>query len=94
MIPRWGRYPGEGNGYPLQYSCLENSMDRGALGATVHELNTSEPPTLSFILGEVDKGYTQPSTGDSLESVISIFSDWMEASRCVLESGHTGQETG
>ena len=29
-IPRWGRCPGEGNGYPLQYSCLENPMDRGA----------------------------------------------------------------
>ena len=29
-IPGWGRYPGEGNGNPLQYSCLENSMDRGA----------------------------------------------------------------
>ena len=29
-IPRLGRYPGEGNGYPLQYSCLENPMDRGA----------------------------------------------------------------
>ena len=28
-IPGWGRYPGEGNGNPLQYSCLENSMDRG-----------------------------------------------------------------
>ena len=28
-IPRLGRSPGEGNGYPLQYSCLENSMDRG-----------------------------------------------------------------
>ena len=26
----WGRSPGEGNGYPLQYSCLENSTDRGA----------------------------------------------------------------
>ena len=32
----WGRYPGEGKGYPLQYSCLENSMDRGALPTTVH----------------------------------------------------------
>ena len=32
----WGRSPGEGNGYPLQYSCLENSMDRGAWRATVH----------------------------------------------------------
>ena len=30
-----GRSPGEGNGYPLQYSCLENSMDRGAWWATV-----------------------------------------------------------
>ena len=29
-IPGWGRSPGEGNGYPLQYVCLENSMDRGA----------------------------------------------------------------
>ena len=34
-IPVWGRSPGEGNGYPLQYSCLENSMERGALWATV-----------------------------------------------------------
>ena len=29
-IPGWERYPGEGNGDPLQYSCLENPMDRGA----------------------------------------------------------------
>ena len=29
-IPRWERSPGKGNGYPLQYSCLENSMDRDA----------------------------------------------------------------
>ena len=31
-----GRSPAEGNGNPLQYSCLENSMDRGAWWATVH----------------------------------------------------------
>ena len=31
-----GRCPGEGNGYPLQSTCLENSLDRGAWGATVH----------------------------------------------------------
>ena len=30
LIPGLGRSPGEGNGNPLQYSCLENSMDRGA----------------------------------------------------------------
>ena len=35
-IPGSGRPPGERNGNPLQYSCLENSMDRGAWGATVH----------------------------------------------------------
>ena len=36
LIPGLGRSPGEGSGYPLQYSCLENSMDRGAWQATVH----------------------------------------------------------
>ena len=35
-IPGLGRSPGEGNGNPLQYSCLENPMDRGACRATVH----------------------------------------------------------
>ena len=35
-IPGSGRYPGLGNGNPLQYSCLENFMDRGAWQATVH----------------------------------------------------------
>ena len=35
-IPALGISPGEGNDNPLQYSCLENPMDRGALQATVH----------------------------------------------------------
>ena len=37
LILGLGRSPGEGNGNPLQYSCLENSMDRGAWWITVHE---------------------------------------------------------
>ena len=37
LIPGSGRSPGEGIGCPLQDSCLENSMDRGAWPATVHE---------------------------------------------------------
>ena len=36
LIPVLGRFPGEGNGSPVQYSCLENSMDRGAWRAIVH----------------------------------------------------------
>ena len=36
LISRSGRSPGEGNGYPLQYSCLGKSMDRGAWQATVY----------------------------------------------------------
>ena len=35
-LPGLGRFPGVGNGNPLQYSCLENSMDRGAWQATIH----------------------------------------------------------
>ena len=37
-----GRSPGEGNGNPLQYSCLENPMDRGAWWAAVHEVTKSQ----------------------------------------------------
>ena len=36
LIPGLGRFPGEGNGNPLQYSCPENPMDREAWRATVH----------------------------------------------------------
>jgi len=36
------RSPGGGNGYPLQYSCLRNSMDRGAWWATVHRVTKSQ----------------------------------------------------
>ena len=36
LIPGMGRSSGEGNGYPFQYSCLENPMDRGAWQAIVH----------------------------------------------------------
>ena len=41
LIPGLGRCPGEGNSYPLQYSCLENSIDRGAWQATDHGVTKS-----------------------------------------------------
>ena len=42
VIPGLERSLGDGNGNPLQYSCLENSMDRGAWQATVHEVTKSQ----------------------------------------------------
>ena len=43
-IPRSGRSPGKGTGNPLQYSCLENSMDRAAWRATLHGVAKSQAP--------------------------------------------------
>ena len=42
LIPGLGRFPGERNGNPLQYSCLENPMDRGTWWAIVHEVAKSQ----------------------------------------------------
>ena len=42
LIPRSGRFPGEGNSYPLQYSCLENSMDREAWRVIVYGVTNSQ----------------------------------------------------
>ena len=47
-IPGLGRSPGEGNGNPLQYSCLENSMDGGAWWATVHGATKSQARLSDF----------------------------------------------
>ena len=41
LIPGLGRSPEEGNGYPLQYSCLDTSVDRGAWRTVVHEVTKS-----------------------------------------------------
>ena len=48
-IPGLGRSPGEGTGNPLQYSCLENPMDRGAWWATVHGVTKSRTQLSDFI---------------------------------------------
>ena len=44
LISELGRSPGVGNGNQLQYSCLENSMDRGAWWAIVYEVTKSQTP--------------------------------------------------
>ena len=48
LIPGSERSPGEGNGNPLQYSCLENPMDGGAWWATVHRVTKSQTRLSDF----------------------------------------------
>ena len=57
LIPGSGRSPGEGNGNPLQYSCLENSMDGEVWWATVHG-DTNSPTRLSNFTFTFIKGYS------------------------------------
>ena len=72
-IPASGRSPGEGNGHPLQYSSLENPMDRGAWQASVHgitrvghDLATKPPPpegrgtVCPSVLSRLTEGSGQP----------------------------------
>ena len=49
LIPGSGRSPGEGNGNPLQYSCLENPKDKGAWWATVHGVAKSRTRLSDFL---------------------------------------------
>ena len=67
LIPGSGRSPGDGNGNPLQYSCLGNPMDSGAWQAMVHsvtrvrhDLETKPPPppqhSIVYVLCKQNKG--------------------------------------
>ena len=63
-IPGLGRSPGEGNGNPLQYSCLENPMDRGAWWATVHGVAKSWTWLSDFTFSKMQlKGMLSSITG-------------------------------
>jgi len=47
LIPGWGRSLGGGHGNPLQYSCLENPMDRGVWQAAAYEVTESDTPEVT-----------------------------------------------
>ena len=49
LIPELGRSPGEGNGNPIQYFCLQNLMDRGAWRSTAHGVTKSQTHTAECI---------------------------------------------
>ena len=73
LIPGSGRPPGEGNGNPLQYSCLGNPVDRGAWWATVH--------------GVAKESYRTErlnNTNDALSCLWGKFSSWFEMQPCKL----------
>ena len=54
LIPRVGRFPGGGHGNPLQYSCLENSMDRRAWRASVHRVAKSRTQLKRLSMHKLD----------------------------------------
>ena len=59
-IPGLGRSPREGNGNPLQYSCLENPMDRGAWWATGNGVTKSRTPLSEFTFTVRSRIHTSP----------------------------------
>ena len=68
MIPESERSPGEGNGYLLQYSCLENFEDRGTWQATVHGVAKSQ----TLLWGQCTHTYTHTH----VKLVMVKYSQW------------------
>ena len=96
LIPGSGRSPGEGNGNPLQYSCLENSMDGGTSLATVHGVAKSCTQLRNFTFT-----FSVPSGASPFQSEQegqcpgqpSVYADSWSPPRdavCHLRAGHTG----
>ena len=77
-IPGWGRSPGEGNGNPLQYSCLRNPTGRGAWRATAHGV-TKSPTRLS------NNNIKMPGSG-KVDKANSSHSAWLERN-IILRNG-------
>ena len=98
-IPDWGGSPCQANGYPLQYSCLENPMDRGACQATVHgvtkELDMTEQLTLSckHLLSHMVSMDQNSGPAKPVVLVQSCSRDWHQvlAGTAVIRRPHPGR---
>ena len=78
-IPGSGRSPGESNGKPLQYSCLENPMDSGAWWATVHGVAKSWTLLNTEVLTCVCQGH---GVGVSVKVDAAIKQMWLHVNNC------------
>ena len=78
LSPRSGRSPGEGNGNPLQYSCLENAMDRGTWQVTVHGVAKSQTrlKRLSIVYWIIEKAR------EFHKNIYFCFTDYAKAFDC------------
>ena len=88
----WEDSPGEGNGNPLQYSCLENPMDRGAWRATVNGitksgtwLSTCAHPSLHCL------GWEWTRKASSQLKILSFYFHWTELNICFWQQGFSFQ---
>ena len=91
-IPGWGRSPGEGNGNPFQYSCLENPMDRRVLLATVHGVTKSQAWLKRLSTADI---LTEVISFDSFLSLffLSCRETWKNALQIIVELEYaTGDE--
>ena len=78
-----GRSPGEGNGYPLQYSCLENSLDRGAWKTTIHEVAKSWTRLSNWAHTHAMKGEAEEPWQDRRKAALRIH--WIGSSEQSLQ---------
>ena len=71
-IPGFGRSPGEGNSYPLQYSGLENSMDRSVWQATDHAVSKSQTQLSNFHFGQLAGWYLVVTSEPSINWLLCL----------------------
>ena len=92
LIPGSGRSPGEGHGHPLQYSCLENPMDRGAWRTMVHRVRKSWTQLKQLSIQALLKKTEAPSFNSAIawESIyMNIHNPWETLwSPCFVDHGH------